>query len=207
MHKTQVFFIHGGMTFKNNGAYLKFLKDLEVYLEKYSSWSGAYLEKSLGRNFIVISPRFPQKDNAQYKEWKIIFEKYLKLLKGRAIFIGYSLGGIFLARYLSENKLVKQAKAVFLISPPFDNTDTLPNEGLYNGFKLKNDLSLLEKNCKNLYLMFSRDDDIVPVSHAEKYRKKLPQAKIIIYKSKNGHFRVKTFPELIKLIKEKNKKK
>ena len=54
--------------------------------------------------------------------------------------------------------------------------------------------------------MFSKDDEIVPVSHAEKYRKKLKNAKIIIYKSKNGHFKVPTFPEIIKMIKNDYRK-
>jgi predicted alpha/beta hydrolase family esterase len=49
--------------------------------------------------------------------------------------------------------------------------------------------------------MFSKDDDVVPLSHAEKYRKKLNKANIIIYKSKNGHFRIAEFPEIVKMIK------
>ena len=54
---------------------------------------------------------------------------------------------------------------------------------------------------KNLYLMFSKDDDVVPVSHAEKYRKKLSKAHIVIYKSKNGHFNISKFPEIVRMIK------
>jgi predicted alpha/beta hydrolase family esterase len=74
---------------------------------------------------------------------------------------------------------------------------------LAGGFTIKSNLSLIEKNCKNIYLMFSEDDDVVPVSHAEKYRKKLKKAKIFIYKNKNGHFQVAEFPEIIRMIKHK----
>jgi predicted alpha/beta hydrolase family esterase len=49
--------------------------------------------------------------------------------------------------------------------------------------------------------MFSRDDETVPVSHAEKYRSKLKNSEIIIYKSKNGHFKISEFPEIVKIIK------
>ena len=52
----------------------------------------------------------------------------------------------------------------------------------------------------------SEDDDCIPISHARKYRNKLPNAKIIVYKSKNGHFRISTFPELVKMIKNDVKK-
>ena len=113
--------------------------------------------------------------------------------------IGNSLGGIFLAKYLSENKFPKKILSVYLVCPPFD--DTCFNEDLVGGFKLKSDLSLLEKNTKSLTLFFSKDDDCVPVAHAEKYRNKLKNAKIIIYKSKNGHFKISKFPEIIKMIK------
>lgn len=49
--------------------------------------------------------------------------------------------------------------------------------------------------------MFSKDDDCVPVNHAEKYREKLPNANIVIYESKNGHFNIEEFPEIIESIK------
>lgn len=86
-----------------------------------------------------------------------------------------------------------------MVCAPFD--DDLPTEDLVGGFKLKKDLSLIEKNCKNLYLLFSKDDDIVPVSHAEKYRKKLKNPHIVVYKSKNGHFNITKFPEIVRMIK------
>jgi predicted alpha/beta hydrolase family esterase len=199
MKKTQILTIHGGMTFKNDKDYLHYLKTKNVSTAKRVYWAVGYLEKSLGRNFEVISPRMPQQDDAKYRDWKILFERYLALLKNNFILIGSSLGGIFLAKYLSENKLPKKALSVYLVCPPFD--DDLPTEDLVGGFKLKGDLALIEKNCKNLYLLFSKDDDIVPVSHAEKYRKKLKNPHIVIYKSKNGHFNITKFPEIVRMIK------
>ncbi len=49
--------------------------------------------------------------------------------------------------------------------------------------------------------MFSKNDDCVPVSHAEKYRKKLKNANIIIYENKNLHFKIEKFPEIVEMIK------
>ncbi|MEA3399470.1 MAG: alpha/beta hydrolase [Patescibacteria group bacterium] len=187
------------MTFKNKKDYLNYLKNKEIKLGKGISWID-YLEKELGRNFEITTPRMPLQDYSKYKEWKIIFERYIPLLKRNCILIGASLGGIFLAKYLSENKFPKKILSTYLVCSPFDNT--ISTEDLVGGFKLGPDLSLLEKNSKNVYLMFSKDDQVVPVEHAEKYRKKLNNAKIIIYKSKKGHFRIKKFPEIVKLIKE-----
>lgn len=199
--KKQILFIHGGMTFKNRKDYLKYLKNREVELKKDKRWHREYFNEKLGENFEIIRPNMPLAENAKYEDWKIHFEKYTPFLRDNVILIGNSLGGIFFAKYLSENKFPKKILSTYLVCPPFD--DTCFEEDLVGGFKLKSDLSLIEKNSKNLTLMFSEDDDDVPVDHAEKYRKKLsPNAKIIIYKSKNGHFRISSFPEIVKMIKK-----
>ena len=198
--KTQIFIAHGGMTFKNNKDFLSFLKNRKLSIERKIRWTGGYLEKKLGKRFHIIRPRMPLQDNAKYEEWKIHFENYFPLLKNNLILIGTSLGGTFLAKYLSENKFPKKILATYLICPPFDNT--LEGEDLVGGFKLKKDLSLIEKNSEKTTLMFSKDDEVIPISHAKKYRDKLKKSKIIIYPSKNGHFKIKKFPEIIKIIKK-----
>jgi predicted alpha/beta hydrolase family esterase len=197
--KTQIFFIHGGMTFKNRKDYLHWLKVRKISIEKKVRWDGDYLDNELGRRFEIIRPRMPLSEDAKYEDWKTWFKRYIPHLRNNVILIGNSLGGIFLAKYLSENKFPKRILSTYLVCPPFDNT--LSTEDLVGGFKLKADLSLIEKNSKKLYLLFSADDDVVPLAHAEKYRNKLKNAKILIYKGKNGHFRVPKFPEIVKMIK------
>jgi len=203
--KTQMFLIHGGMTFKNKGNYLHFLKTRKVLTKERNYWTGDYLKKELGNSFEIIRPRMPLQDNAKYSEWKLHFERHFPQLRDNIILIGSSLGGTFLAKYLSENRFPRKILSTYLLCPPFDNT--LIGEELAGGFRLKSDLSLLEKGSKNLYLLFSKDDDVVPISHAEKYRKKLKKANIIIYKSKNGHFKISEFPEIIALIKNDMRRK
>ena len=193
------------MTFKNRKDYLKYLKEREVSIEEKKRWHGEYLKSQLGRNFEIIKPGMPLAEDAKYEDWKIHFERHFPFMRDGIILVGMSLGGIFLAKYLSEHKFPQKIMSTYLICPPFD--DTIPGEDLVGGFKLKSDLSLLENNSGNLHLMFSEDDDVVPITHAEKYRKKLSGAKIIIYKSKNGHFQIAKFPEIIRMIKgDVNKK-
>lgn len=192
--------IHGGMTFKSKKDYIHYLTNKSITLHKKEKRHGEYLTKKLDKYCDIIRPRMPLEDNARYNERKIYFERYIPLLQDDCILIGRSLGGIFLAKYLSENKFPKKILSVYLVCPPFDNTS--PTEDLVWGFRLLSDLSLLEKNCKNVSLLFSADDEAVPVSHAEKYRKKLPHATITIYDDKNGHFMIEEFPEIIDMIKK-----
>jgi len=175
------------------------LKNREVSIEKKMRWSGDYLDKHLGKSFDIIRPRMPLQDNAKYDDWKLCFESYFPKLENDIILIGSSLGGIFLAKYLAENVFPKKILSTYLVCPPFDNT--LPEEDLAGGFKLKSDLTMLDNSSRNLYLLFSENDEVVPVAHSNKYRSKLKNAVIKVYKNKNGHFKIKAFPEIIKMIK------
>lgn len=196
----QILYIHGGMTPANRKAYLRWLRTRPITLEKKVVWDGAYLDKALGKKLQIIRPRMPLQDHAYYNEWMIHFRRFIPKLKPNVILIGQSLGGIFLAKYLSENRFPKRILSVYLVCPPFDNT--LPTETLAGGFKLKSDLSLLEKQATNLRLLFSKNDDVVPVSHADKYRRKLPKAKIHVYPRVKGHFLISRFPQIVRMIKQ-----
>ncbi|MCK4429022.1 MAG: alpha/beta hydrolase [Candidatus Aenigmarchaeota archaeon] len=203
--KNQIFLIHGGMIFKSRKDYLHFLKTRKISIEERISWSGSYLKKKLGKDFEIIKPRMPLQDNAKYDEWKIHFERHFPQLRNNIILIGSSLGGIFLAKYLSENKFPKKILSIYLVCPPFDNT--LSGEDLVSGFKLSSDLSMIEKNSKNLNLLFSKNDKVVPIAHAKKYADKLKNANIVIYNHIKGHFEISEFPEIIKMIKDDVKRK
>ena len=198
--QTQVFYIHGGMTFKSKKDYLRFLHIRVPSIETRIRWWSGYLQKALGNSFHVITPRMPLQDFAQYEEWKIHFERHFDFLEDDIILMGGSLGGIFLAKYLSENKFPKKILSTYFICPPFD--DSLPTEDLAGGFELSNNLSLIEKNCSNLTFLFSKDDEVVPIEQAQKYKKKLPKARFVFFDSKNGHFQIEEFPEIVEMIRK-----
>ena len=120
----QVILIHGGSVFKTYKDYIKSLKSLKVDLERYRTigWKDSLQEK-LGNRFDVLLPKMPNPSNSQYNEWKILFNKIACLLDNNVILIGHSLGGVFLAKYLSENKFPKKILASILIAPPYDEKD------------------------------------------------------------------------------------
>ncbi|KKT94693.1 MAG: hypothetical protein UW97_C0035G0009, partial [Parcubacteria group bacterium GW2011_GWA2_45_15] len=116
--KKQVVVIHGGDTFETYEEYLNFLRGYEIDIERYKSdkrdWK-PWLRQRLGSDYEVILPIMPNKTNARFDEWKIWFEKFIPFLHDNVLLIGHSLGGTFLAKYLSENQFKKKIKAVFLV--------------------------------------------------------------------------------------------
>lgn len=195
----QILLIHGGSCFDSHEDYLNDLKTSPVDLKYFRSrkdWKDS-IQNKLGEDFDVLQPKMPNKDNANYEEWKILFDKIVELLDDEVILVGHSLGGIFLAKYLSENTLSKKIKALFLIAAPFDNKNI--NESL-GSFLLPEDLGRIEEQVKDIFLYYSKDDVVVPFLHGEEYKNKLPSSKFRVFEDR-GHFKQEEFGELVGDIK------
>lgn len=191
--KQQVFVIHGGDAFETYEEYLEYLRHREVSIERtgFVDWK-ANLPKMLGDSYDVILPRMPNSQNARYAEWKIIFEKFIPLLDVNLIFVGHSLGGIFLAKYLSEEKYPKKIAATLLVAAPYNAPDYHP----YVDFNILTDLSGLEKQGGEIVLYHSKDDEIVPFSNLERYQRELSGARVRIFTDRQ-HFNQVEFPEIV----------
>ncbi|MCC6290594.1 alpha/beta hydrolase [Candidatus Nomurabacteria bacterium] len=190
--KKQVVVIHGGDTFETREEYLNFLRDYEIDIERYrsdkSDWK-PWLRKKLGDGYEVILPVMPNKTNAQFEEWKIWFEKLIPFLDDGVILVGHSLGGDFLAKYLSENKFPKKIAAVFLIAAVHDKdadgynlaTFTLPAK--------------LDLQTEKVYLYHSKDDSVVPFGDLAKFEKALPTSIPRVFENRQ-HFNQEELLEL-----------
>ena len=84
-------------------------------------------------------------------------------LRPDATLIGHSLGGIFLAKYFTENPPTNPYTKLILIAAPYDDET---GESL-QGFKLA-DVSALTDAFSELHLLHSTDDPVVPEEHAER---------------------------------------
>jgi len=200
--KHQIIVIHGGDAFDTYEEYLAFLKSREIDFERYrihrKDWK-ATLDEKLGNEFEIILPDMPNKMNAKYLEWKIWFEKFIPYFEPEAVLIGHSLGGTFLAKYLSENEFPKKIRAVFLVAAPFDYDGE--TKDYLADFSLSKDLSKLTKQGGKIFLYQSKDDPFVPFVDLEKYKHALAGAETIIFEDR-GHFKQTEFPELISNIKK-----
>lgn len=198
--KKQVVAIHGGETFNTYEEYFSFLKDFEIDFERIKfrekSWKKK-LPEELGSDFEAILPEMPNALNAKYAEWKIMFDKFIPFLRDQAILIGHSLGGIFLAKYLSENIFPKKIAASFLISAPFGDKNAKPSLG---DFAFGGSLAKLQEQGGKIFLYYSKDDACVPFADLEKYKRELPKAEAVVFEDK-GHFSQSKFPDLVEKIK------
>ena len=138
----------------------------------------------------------PNSNYAKYSEWKLYFEAITKVLDDSFVLIGHSLGGIFLAKYLSENILSKKVEALFLLAAPFEE-----NGESLGDFNLGINFDNLNKQAKKIYILHSEDDPVVPIADSDKYISALPSAELVIFHDK-GHFNTEEFSGLVYLIKD-----
>lgn len=194
----QIVFIHGGDTFATHEDYLKFLTEFEIDppTSEVKKWKHS-LVPALGENFELLAPEMPSKSNAKYHEWTLWFKKFIPFLRQNTIFIGHSLGGLFLAKYLSENTLPVAIRAAFLVAAPFDDKDA---DYSLADFTLPANLDTLAKQVPEIFLYHSTDDPVVPFQDFGKYVKALPTAHAQTFTDRS-HFNQPDFPEIIEDIK------
>ena len=197
----QIIYIHGGSAYSQNESYLEQLRtmSLPVVGERPKRWSDS-LAEDLGEGYEVLSPQMPNKYNSQYQEWKIWFERYTELLTGPTILIGWSQGGMFLAKYLVENEITWQIDSLYLVAAPFEAADFHGEDGGDFIFDTSQ-LSALSAKAPKIVIAHSEDDFVVPYEHALKYQQALPAAEFMSFSDRN-HFLLEDFPELIANIKQ-----
>ncbi|PIR41698.1 MAG: hypothetical protein COV30_02330 [Candidatus Yanofskybacteria bacterium CG10_big_fil_rev_8_21_14_0_10_37_15] len=200
--KKQVVIIHGGTSFATYEDYISYLKTKEINIEKLrlrKEWKET-LTTELEDSCDILLPRMPNRTNARYNEWKIWFDNITKVLNDELVLIGHSLGGIFLAKYLSENTFPKKIIATILVAAPFDDTEGVDGKESLIDFTLPPSLDKFKEQCGKIYLLHSQDDSVVPFAQLEKYKKALSNAEAVVLKDRE-HFNQETFPEIIKIIK------
>ena len=187
-----VYGVHSSDAFDSYEEYLVDLNLRTAHLErmKPGGWK-MELQKNLGDKFDVYNPSMPNKDNAKYAEWKIWFEKIAPLMDDDVILVGHSMGGIFLAKYLSEEPFPKRIRATFLVAAPFE-TET---EYSLADFRLPKSVEGLRKQGGKIFVYHSADDNVVPYADGESYRSVFPESTFRSFTDR-GHFNQDRFVEI-----------
>lgn len=193
----QLVFVHGGETFATYKDYLDALRswEYEPTPEVSKKWKET-LAPALGNDWQILMPTMPSKYNAKYLEWCIWFDKVVAHLTDDVVLVGHSLGGIFLAKYLSEGTFPVRVRATFLVAAIYQEES---ETGSIVDFTLPPKLTGFEKQAGTIFLYHSEDDPIVPFGELAKYQTQLPDATSRTFKDR-GHFLGPEFPELIEDI-------
>lgn len=192
--------IHGGDAYDTYEQYIEsLLKEKLDYKDFFKKGWKKTLSEKLGGSFEVITPRFPNEANAKYKEWKIWFEKIIPFIDDGVVLVGHSLGGMFLARYLAENKFPKKIRSTMIVASP--HTERLDHS--LADFVIPKNLVAFEEQGGEIFLYYSSDDPLIkePMEHLKSYQKYLPNVHVRIF-SDRGHFSGEEFPEIIEDIKK-----
>lgn len=198
MPSISVVVIHGGESFDSYDEYLHYLETRTVTTAHFNprpDWK-ARLSTDIGPGFRVFLPRMPNGQNAKFREWSIWLNRLAPLLDEEVIFVGESLGGIFIAKELAQQRFQKKVVATILVATPY--TDEGSPLSLAT-FKLPSSLELLGAQGGKIHIFHSEDDPVIPRSHAGMYQRALPGSKVHLLEH-HGHFNIETFPEIVSLI-------
>ncbi|MEI7765210.1 MAG: alpha/beta hydrolase [bacterium] len=199
--KKQIVFIRGGETFANKADFYEYIStvSLDPYKQK-KSWRDWIIEV-LKDEYDFLSPVMPSKQDADYKAWKIWFERHFDFIKNEdLILIGSSLGATFLLKYLSENNFPKKILQLHLVVPAvFNDGLTLEKLNTFE-FDIKK-INKISEMCDEIYLWASKDDPLVSFENSEMVKENLPNVKFNVFENR-GHFFVETFPEILEIIKK-----
>jgi len=176
--KTNVIIIHG--------AGPKHYRSLE---DGSGDWQ-AGLPFALGEDFKVISPQMPSPKNPSYEEWKILLDKNLAKVRGDVLFVGHSLGGSFLLKYLSEQTISHHILGLFLVAVPFNTIKGFEAPASYSKFW----------SLPNVFLYHSTDDVEVPYAHSIMYQDRL-HARLKTYTDRGHYFKRSEFRDIASDIK------
>lgn len=199
MKKTLIF-IHGADSFTEEEDYQDFLRD--VFVPRYSKpwediakpdWKLPIARTWVSQWGIVYYPTMPNKQNARYADWKLVFEGILAKLspEDEVTLIWGSLGGCFLLKYFSENSQIKthQIQQIHLIAACISEWD----------FTAPTSYDVMKSLGNRVHIWHAEDDPVVPFATAKELEQILSEAQPHFFQSEKwyGHFHgIERIPEL-----------
>jgi valyl-tRNA synthetase/predicted alpha/beta hydrolase family esterase len=195
-------FIHGGEIWKDCETYVSKIESGEIDWRFFgennhnkSSWKTEIKDFCQANQIQTLFPQFPNSINADYKKWKMVFEKTLPYINSSSILVGHSLGSMFLTKYLSENEL--EIGKLFLVSGGLWDSRDLELDDFNDKWSVEN-FENLDNLGGKVYIIHSTDDKVVNIQKSLDLRVKLPNANLVQLEN-YGHINSQC-PELLELI-------
>jgi predicted alpha/beta hydrolase family esterase len=200
----QVVYIGGGDSFSDHAKFIEHLKTVELRDprgEGGDKWPKSLREK-LGEGYELFQIAMPNTENAKYEEWKIWLERHLDYLGDGVVFIGWSLGGMFLLKYFTEENTPFVTKSLHIVASPAGDygIEAEPGNDCRSFQFSLHDLGQIMEEVGDVTIYHSEDDFVVPYDHALKLMEVLPEAELLTFTDRN-HFLQAEFPELVDKIK------
>lgn len=172
------------------------------YGNPYKNWIPWLKSQLSKRRLNCIVPNFPSPYKQDYESWSKILKAYLEIgcISEETTFITHSLGGIFIIKFLIDNKV--RIKRIITVAG-FNNIKFEEDNSLYDSFYIEDKkLKDLTKYCVEKICIYSDTDPYVSISDAESFSKNIGAEKVLINNA--GHFNekfgYKEFKEILKYI-------
>jgi predicted alpha/beta hydrolase family esterase len=131
------------------------------------------LGRELGDDFSVDFPTVPDEDNPDYDRWRPAIAAAITRATPPVVVVGHSLGGYFLVRYLSSERIETSVAAVCIIAAPFPSGDPA---WVFEGFELPDRFGERLPTDAAVLLYASEDDETIPFAHRDLYAAAIPGA-------------------------------
>jgi uncharacterized protein len=146
------------------------------------------------RGHEVTAPQLPDAENPNEQAWNEALLEEVRTVDDETIVVGHSLGGAMALRFLEAVEARSTPRACLLISTPW-----MIRSEKFRGFFLSElDFEVLMWKVSRFAVLHSKEDDVIPFDHAQKYEKVL-HAKL--YETEGaGHFKGESYPIILKAI-------
>jgi len=149
-------------------------------------------EKLTALGHQVLRFNLPNTDAPVQGKWLKEIKKQVGYINDKTLFVGFSLGGVAILRFLEQLEEEMKVGGIFLLGSP---TDDLGYTELKDFFKTDFNWEKIKTSVKKSFVYSSTNDDVVPADHAQKLAAELSADLKIIPNA--WHFTVSEAPELL----------
>jgi predicted alpha/beta hydrolase family esterase len=133
------------------------------------------LRAELEPDYEIVFPVMPDTaTDPHYEPWRDRLASELGVLEGKTVVVGHSLGGSVALKYCAERGFDERVAGLIVAEAPYWGTD----EDWEREWALPEGWPEQGPSLPPTTLFHSRDDEEIPLSHLDRYAKRLPAAEV-----------------------------